>query len=181
MIVSCIVATAKNNVIGKDNDIPWYLPADLKYFKRTTLDHHIIMGRNCYRSIGQPLPKRTNIILTRDPYFISSSCLVAHSIEEALTMAFENGEKEAFIIGGGQIYEQSIKYWDKLYLTEVDLEVDGDVFFPELDMSEWELVWEEHHEKDEKNEFNFTFKVYQRLEIEMEEDSDSDTILIGEE
>lgn len=181
MIVSCIVATAKNNVIGKDNDIPWYLPADLKYFKKTTLEHHIIMGRNCYRSIGKPLPKRTNVILTRDPYFISSSCLVAHSVEEALTMAFENGEKEAFIIGGGQIYEQSIKFWDKLYLTEVDLEVDGDVFFPDIDMGEWELVWEEFHEKDEKNEYNYTFKVYQRLESELESDTDSDAFLVGEE
>jgi dihydrofolate reductase len=107
--------------------------------------------------------------------------MVAHSIEEALTMAFENGEKEAFIIGGGQIYEQSIKYWDKLYLTEVDLEADGDVFFPELDMSEWELVWEEHHEKDEKNEFNYAFKVYQRLEAEPENDSEAESMLIGEE
>lgn len=162
MQVSCIVAVAKNNVIGKDNDIPWYLPADLKYFKKTTLHHHIIMGRNCYRSIGMPLPKRTNIILTRDPFFIASNCLIAHHIEEALTLAFENGESEAFIIGGGEIYAQSVPFWDKLYITEVDLEVEGDVFFPEINMSEWALISEEAHSKDDKNDYDFTFKIYER-------------------
>ena len=162
MLVSCIVATAHNNVIGKNNDIPWYLPADLKYFKRTTLGHHIIMGKNCYNSIGKPLPKRTNIILTRDPYYISSNCLVAHSIEEGLSMAFDNGEEEAFIIGGGQIYQQSQDYWDKLYLTRVHLEIDGDVFFPEMDMDQWELLSRKDHVKDSKNEYDYSFLVYQR-------------------
>lgn len=162
MIVSCIVAVAKNNVIGKDNDIPWYLPADLKYFKRTTLNHHILMGRNCYKSIGKPLPKRTNIILTRDPYFASSSCLIAHSIEDALSMAYENGEEECFIIGGGEIYNQSGKYWDRLYITEVDLEVVGDVYFPEIIESEWKLISESPQKKDDKNEFDYNFKVYHR-------------------
>ena len=162
MIISCIVAVANNNVIGKDNDIPWYLPADLKYFKKTTLGHHIIMGRNCYESIGKPLPKRTNVILTRDPFYISSSCLVAHSIEEGLSLAHENEEVEAFIIGGGEIYKQSIQYWDKLYLTKVDLDVAGDVFFPEIDPKDWDLVSEEKHVKDDKNEYNYTFLTYLR-------------------
>ena len=162
MIISCIVAVAKNNVIGKDNNIPWYLPADLKYFKNTTLNHHVIMGRNCYESIGKPLPKRTNVIITRDAFFISSNCLVARSIPEALHMAHENGEEEVFIIGGGQIYEQTSDLWNKLYLTEVDLEVDGDVFFPAIDMNEWKLIHEEQHKKDEKNEFDYEFKVYER-------------------
>ena len=94
MKISCIVATAHNNVIGKDNDIPWYLPADLKYFKKQTLGHHILMGRNCYESIGRPLPKRTNVIITRDPYFIASNCLIAHSINEALEIAYDNGEED---------------------------------------------------------------------------------------
>lgn len=164
MIISTIVAVAKNNVIGKDNDIPWYLPADLQYFKKTTLNRHIIMGRNCFNSIGKPLPKRTNVIVTRDPYFISSNCLVARSIEEALTMAHENGETEVFIIGGGQIYEQTKELWDKIYLTEVDLEVDGDVFFPMIDATtEWQLVSEEPHLKDEKNDYNYNFKIYTRV------------------
>ena len=128
MIISCIVALAKNRVIGKDNDIPWYLPADLQYFKKTTIEHTVIMGRNCYVSIGKPLPKRTNIIVTRDPFFISSNCLIARSIPEALHMAHQAGEKEAFIIGGGQIYEQTSDLWDKLYITEVDTDVEGDVY-----------------------------------------------------
>ncbi len=162
MIISCIVAIAKNNVIGKDNDIPWYLPADLQYFKKTTLNHHILMGRNCYNSIGKPLPKRTNVIITRDAFFMSSNCLVARSIDEALAMAHENGEEEVFIIGGGQIYEQTKQLWDKLYLTEVDLEVDGDIYFPEINSSEWNILSEDHHEKDDKNDFNYTFKILER-------------------
>jgi dihydrofolate reductase len=163
MIISCIVATAKNNVIGKENDIPWYLPADLQYFKKTTLNHAVIMGRNCYESIGRPLPKRTNIIITRDPFFISSNCLIARSIDEALLMAHEAGETEAFIIGGGQIYEQTQDLWDKLYLTEVDLAVEGDVYFPQLSDGQWKLVNEEPHAKDDKNEYDYEFKVYERL------------------
>ncbi|MFZ1750612.1 MAG: dihydrofolate reductase [Saprospiraceae bacterium] len=162
MIISCIVATAHDGVIGKDNDIPWYLPADLQYFKKKTLGHTVIMGRNCYASIGRPLPKRTNIIITRDPYFISSNCLIARSIPEALHLAHESGEKEVFIIGGGQIYEQTADIWDKLYLTEVDLKVDGDVFFPAIDPDHWELMSEVNHEPDEKNEYKYTFKVFGR-------------------
>ncbi len=162
MTISCIVATARNRVIGRDNNIPWYLPADLQYFKKTTISHTIIMGRNCYASIGRPLPKRTNIIVTRDPFFISSNCEVARNIPEALHMAHQNGETEVFIIGGGQIYEQTIGLWDKLYLTDVDLDVDGDVFFPEIEYNEWKLLSEEFHMKDEKNEFNYTFKIFQK-------------------
>ena len=159
MTISCIVAVAKGNVIGMDNDIPWYLPADLQYFKKTTLGHHIIMGRNCYASIGKPLPKRTNIIISRDPFFISSNCLIARSIGEALKLAHQNGEEEVFIIGGGQIYEQTKELWDKIYLTEVDLEIEGDTFFSEINPSEWTLVSEESHQKDEKNEYDYTFKL----------------------
>lgn len=164
MIISCIVATAHENVIGKNNQIPWYLPADLKYFKKVTTGHHIIMGRNCFESIGRPLPNRTNIIISRDAFFMSSNCLIARSIKEALEIAMENGEEEAFIIGGGQIYEQSQDLWDKLYLTEVDVKVDGDVFFPATDQNEWTLMSEECHKKDEKNEFDYCFRLYDRRE-----------------
>jgi dihydrofolate reductase len=149
-------------VIGKNNDIPWYLPADLKYFKKITLGHYIIMGRKCYLSIGKPLPKRTNVILTRDPFFISTNCLIARSLEEGLELAYDNGEKECFIIGGGTIYEQSRQYWDNIYLTEVDLDVDGDVFFPKLDFTKWNLVSEEKHKADDKNEYNYTFKHFSK-------------------
>lgn len=163
MIVSAIVATAKNNVIGKNNDIPWYLPADLKYFKKTTLNHHIIMGRKSFQSIGKPLPKRTNIVITRNPFFIASNCIMSTSVEEALSIAQDNGETEAFIIGGGQIYELSKNYWDKLYLTEVDLLVEGDIFFPEINPEEWNLISSESHQPDEKNEHAYTFKVFERI------------------
>ena len=162
MIISTIVAVAKNNVIGKDNDIPWYLPADLKYFKKVTSGHHIIMGRKCFESIGRPLPKRTNIIITRNPFFVATNCLVTNSVEDALRIARDNGETEAFIIGGGQIYEMTQDYWDRVYLTEVDLEVDGDVYFPALDESTWDLVRTEAHQADDKNEHNYIFKTYER-------------------
>jgi dihydrofolate reductase len=170
MIVSAIVATAHNNVIGKDNQIPWYLPADLKYFKKTTLNHHIIMGRNSYHSIGRPLPLRTNIIITRDPFFIAQDCLIAHSVEEALQIADDNGETEAFIIGGGIIYDISQQYWDKIYLTKVHLEVDGEVFFPEIDPSEWTIISESHHEPDERNEHAYDFIVMERNTYNQEEE-----------
>ena len=162
MTISTIVATAKNNVIGKDNDIPWYLPTDLKYFKKQTLNRHIIMGRNSFESIGKPLPKRTNIVVTRNPFYVATGCIVVHSIAEGLKIAEQNGETEAFIIGGGKIYEQSVDLWDKLYLTEVDLEVEGDVYFPEIDFSKWEEISCEAHKKNEKDTADFTFKVFER-------------------
>lgn len=163
MTISAIIAMSKNRVIGKDNQIPWHLSADLKYFKRTTLHHHIIMGRKTFLSIGNPLPKRTNIVLTRNPFFIASNVLVATSIEDGLQLARDNGEEEAFIIGGGEIYRQSMPYLDKIYLTLIDVEVEGDVFFPELDETQWKLISEEAHDADEKNEYNYSFLVYERI------------------
>jgi dihydrofolate reductase len=162
MLVSAIVAIAQNNVIGINNGIPWYLPADLKYFKKTTMDHHVIMGRKSYESIGRPLPKRTNVIVTRDPFFIASNCLVVHSVEEALQLALDNNETEAFIIGGGEIYKLAMPYLDRLYLTEVDVEVEGGVYFPEIDFSEWNLISEEAHKADTQNEMDYVFKVLER-------------------
>jgi dihydrofolate reductase len=164
MTISAILAMSKNRVIGKDNQIPWHLSADLKYFKRTTLNHHIIMGRKTFLSIGNPLPKRTNVVLTRNPFFIASNVLVATSIEEGLQLARDNGEEEAFIIGGGEIYRQSMPYLDKIYLTLIEVEVEGDVFFPELDESQWQLVSEEAHKADDKNEYNYSFLIYERIQ-----------------
>ncbi|MBK6947343.1 MAG: dihydrofolate reductase [Haliscomenobacter sp.] len=163
MIVSAIVAMSQNGVIGKDNQIPWYLPADLKYFKRTTLHHHVIMGRHTFASIGRPLPLRTNIVVTRAPFFIAAGILVAHSVEEALSIALDSGETEAFIIGGGQIYRQSLPYWDKVYLTRVETTVEGDTFFPELDSLAWKKISSEPHLADERNEFPYQFEVHERL------------------
>jgi dihydrofolate reductase len=163
MTLSAIVAIDKNRVIGKDDDIPWYLPADLKYFKRRTLNHHIIMGRKTFESIGRPLPKRTNIVVTRNPFFVASSCLVAGSLQEAIDLARNNGEDEAFIIGGGTIYEQAMPLIDRLYLTEVDTAVEnGEVFFPAVDPVVWSEVSSEAHQPDEKNPHAYTFKVLER-------------------
>ena len=164
MIISTIVAKAKNNIIGKDNDIPWYLPADLKYFKKITTGHHIIMGRKCFQSIGKPLPKRTNVIVTRNPFFLVSNCYIANSVEEALQIAHDNGEEEAMIIGGGQIYELTKHLWDRMYITEVDLEIEGDIIFPEMDMSKWTLTSKEEHMKDAKNEVDYTFLRYDKID-----------------
>lgn len=163
MTISSIVAIDRNRVIGKDNDIPWYLPADLKYFKRRTINHHIIMGRKSFESIGRPLPKRTNVVITRNPFYIASNCLIASSVEEALHMAHSNGETEAFIIGGGQIYELALPYCHQVYLTRVDLAVEGgEVFFPPLPDADWQLASSEAHPADEKNEHAYTFERWTR-------------------
>ncbi len=163
MIVSAIVAVAHKNAMGRNNDIPWHLPADLKYFKASTLNHHIIMGRKTFQSIGRPLPKRTNIVITRQPFFIASGTIICNNIEQALEKAYDNGEEEAFIIGGAQIYEASMEYWDRLYLTKVDLAVDGaDTFFPEIDFSKWNLKVDDPQLPDEKNLHPYTFQIYEK-------------------
>lgn len=169
MLVSAIVAAARNRVIGNEqNEIPWYLSSDLKYFKRITLGHHVIMGRKTFESVGRPLPKRTNIIITRDPYYAVSGCLVARSLPEALGFAYDNEETEAFIIGGGSIYALSLPLLDKLYLTEVEAEPKGTVYFPELDFTQWNLISSESHPADEKNDHPYIFKVYERVSAEEE-------------
>ncbi|RME96689.1 MAG: dihydrofolate reductase [Bacteroidetes bacterium] len=163
MLVSAIVAAAENQVIGDGDDIPWRISTDLKYFKRTTLNHHVIMGRKTFATMGRPLPKRTNIVLTRDPHFVATGILVAHSIEEALTIAYDDGEEEAFIIGGGEIYRQSMDFLDKIYLTRVHAQVEGETTFPELDTDVWQLVSQEAHPAGERDEYAFTFEVYERV------------------
>ncbi|MCC6724337.1 MAG: dihydrofolate reductase [Saprospiraceae bacterium] len=162
MTVSAIVAIARNFAIGHNNQIPWYLPADLKYFKKMTTGHHVIMGRKSFESIGRPLPNRTNVVITRDPFFVATGCTVVHSLDEALALAQVNGETEAFIIGGGEIYRQSWPYLDRLYLTEVDIEPEADVFFPKVEETEWQELSREAHLADEKNEFPYVFKVLER-------------------
>ena len=162
MLVSAIVAAAENHVIGDGEDIPWRISTDLKYFKRTTQDHHVIMGRKTFETMGRPLPKRTNVVLTRDLLYVATGIIVAHSLEEALTIAYDNGEEEAFIIGGGEIYHQSMEYLDKIYLTRVHATVEGETTFPELDQDHWELVSADAHPAGERDEYAFTFEVYKR-------------------
>lgn len=163
MIVSAIVATARHNVIGKDNQTPWHLSADLSYFKKVTMGHHLIMGRNCFESIGRPLPKRTNIVVTRNPLFAANGVLVAHTVEEALGLAFDGGEDEVFVIGGGEIYRETADLWDRIYLTEIDLETDGDVYFPKISPTEWREIWSETHSPNAQNPWPYTFKVLERI------------------
>ena len=163
MIISSIVAVAKNNVIGLNNKMPWHIPADLKYFKETTLGHIVIMGRKNFESIGKPLPNRTNIILTRNKSFFRSDCVIFDSIEKAIFYAKNEGEKELFIIGGAEIYKQSIEYWDRIYITEIDLEVEGDKYFPELNYDNWQLENDIEYKKSEKSKYDLHFKLYNRI------------------
>lgn len=162
MKISCIVAIAKNNVIGKNNTMPWHIPADLKYFKKVTSGHCIILGRKNFESIGKALPNRTNIVVTRQKDFFHSSVISTSSIENALKIALELGEEEVFIVGGAQIYIQTISFWDKLYLTEIQHEFEGDTFFPEIDYSDWRLIREIRKEKSEDNLYELVFKVFEK-------------------
>lgn len=162
MKISCIVAIDKNNVIGKNNTMPWHIPADLKYFKKITSGHCIILGRKNFESIGKALPNRTNIVVTRQKNFYHSSVISISTIEHALKTAFELGEEEVFIVGGAEIYNQTTKFWDKLYLTEIQNEFDGDTFFPKIDFSEWRLIQEIKKETSEDTPYDLVFKVYER-------------------
>ena len=163
MIISAIAAMSSNRVIGREGDLPWHLPRDMRFFKQTTVGHHVIMGRNNFASLDyKPLRDRVNIVLTRDPYFITSSAIVLHSIEDALQYAQEAGETEAFIIGGGEIYKQSMYLLDKIYLTEVIIDLPGDTYFPEIDYNEWEVVSSEYHAPDDRNEYPMRFDVLLR-------------------
>lgn len=167
MKVSLIVAKAENNAIGKDNDLIWHLPDDLRFFSSTTKGHHVIMGRKNYDSIPEkyrPLPNRPNIVVTRNTDFEINDCIVTNTVEKALEIAQANGEEEAFVIGGGQIYDYALKndLVDKLYLTFVHDEFDADVYFPDVDLSQWNQISELHHPKDAKHASSFTIKCYEK-------------------
>lgn len=161
--LSAIVATDRKGTIGKDGDIPWYLPADLKYFKAVTLGHPVIMGRKTFASIGRPLPKRTNIVLTRDAFFTASGVVVTHSLREAINTPAVMEARESFIVGGGELYKQSLDLVSTVYLTIVDAEIEnGDAFFPKLDPADWREVWSEAHRPGEKNELAYRFSRWER-------------------
>jgi dihydrofolate reductase len=143
MTVTLIAAVARNGVIGADGDIPWHLPEDFAHFKATTLGHTLVMGRATYESIGRPLPGRTTIVVTRDPDWSADGVLVAHSLKEALTIA---GDAEVFVAGGATVYEAALPYADVQLLSEVDLEPEGDTFYPPVDTEVWTAVSREPHE-----------------------------------
>ena len=159
-MIIIIAAIDKNRVIGKGNTIPWHLPADFAHFKETTAGHPVIMGLNTYKSIGRPLPQRTNIVLSKDDEEIEG-CLMAHSLEEAFDLAKENSEN-IFVIGGASVYEQTLPFADTLNLTLIDAEVDGDIFFPEFNHDEWKEVSREERKADEKNIYDMSFVKYIR-------------------
>lgn len=164
MIISMIAAMGANRVIGKDNDIPWHLPDDFKYFKEKTRGHHVIMGRKNWESLParfKPLPDRPNIVITRQQDYYAPGATVVSSLEEALTLANTNGETEAMIIGGGEIYRMGLQLAHRIYLTEIQASFSGQVTFPEFDKNRWTEVSRVHHSSDDKHLYSFDFVLYQ--------------------
>lgn len=159
MIISLIVAMDQNRVIGLNNQTPWRLPADLKYFKKTTMGKPIIMGRKTYESIGRPLPGRKNIIVTRNRHFKAEGCIVVHSIEDALSAA---GEGEVMVIGGAQLYEQLLPVADRLYVTLLETQFEGDTYFPEIDDEDWLEISREENKPSADIPFQYSFIVLER-------------------
>lgn len=179
MRISIIVAASENNVIGRDNSIPWHLPDDLKYFRKKTEGHPVIMGRKNFESIvaalGGPLPKRSNIIVTRDSSYTAAGCQVSSSLQEAImyghmkdpTSSADGGlrgasNEEIFIIGGGEIYKQALDLCNYIYCTRIHAWIAGDIFFPEIDTNIWEVVEREEHPADTAHKFSFTYLTYKR-------------------
>jgi dihydrofolate reductase len=165
MAVSLIVAVSSNGVIGRDGGLPWYLPADLQHFKRTTMGHHLIIGRRTWEEVGKPLPGRTMVVVTRSRRFSPEGAQVVRSVEQALELAA--ADDEPFIGGGAQIYRIALarNLVDRIYLTRIHADVEGETLFPKIDFDDWKLVSEEHHEADDKNEFPYSFIVYERAKL----------------
>lgn len=159
-MVSIIVAIAQNGTIGDKNSLLWHIKEDMRFFRTTTSEHAVVMGRKTFESLGsRPLPKRTNIVITRaDRAF--EGALTAHSLEEAIRLA--EGDEEIFIIGGAQIYREALRIADRMYITRVMHDYEGDTSFPDIDLSEWELVAEEKHDRGEEYEYPFAFLTYER-------------------
>ncbi len=161
--ISLIVAVAKNGVIGRRGELPWRLSADLRRFKELTMDHAILMGRKTYESIGRPLPGRRMIVITRQSDFRANGAEVAAGLDEAFRLAADRDESECFVIGGAEIYSQARPRADRVYLTRVHAAVDGDAYFPPLNLSEWRLIASTPVEADAKNEYPFSFEQYERV------------------
>ncbi|GAA4031349.1 dihydrofolate reductase [Flavobacterium cheonhonense] len=159
-MITVIAAVAENNALGKENQLLWHLPDDFKRFKTLTSGHYIIMGRKTFESFPKPLPNRTHVIISRQANYHPEGCIVVNSLEQAIEACPKT--EEVFIIGGGEIYRQSIAVADKLDLTKVHATFEADTYFPEVDLSEWQLVFEEYHPKDERHDFAFTFQTYLR-------------------
>ncbi len=161
MRISCIVAASKNGVIGKNGTLPWRLSSDLKRFKAITTGHHIILGRKNYEDIGRALPNRVNLVLSRKENLEIPGCFVFKNLKSAFEFAEAAGESECFIIGGAEIYREALPFCTKLYLTEVEADIEGDTFLPPLGGG-WNLQSEETFPADEKNEFLTKFQIFER-------------------
>ena len=159
MTLSLIVAITKNNVIGKDNQMPWHLPADLAWFRKNTTGKPVIMGRKTFESIGHPLPKRTNIVLSRTPYE-HEGVIWKENFESAVDFVKEFDE--IMLIGGGELFKQYLPKADKLYLTQIQADIDGDTFFPEINWAEWNIEFEEYHQADADNPYDCRFLILLR-------------------
>lgn len=165
MNISFVVAVARNGVIGKNNDLPWRLPDDMKFFMSKTKGHHVVLGRKNYDSLPakfKPLPERTNIIVTHQKDFTVPGAVIVHSIEDAIAFARNNRETDLMIIGGAEIYKLAFPFANTLYITEIDADVEGDVYFPKFDKAEWTELERVHHPADAKHPYAFDFVVYQR-------------------
>ena len=160
MTISLVVAASTNNVIGSDGGLPWHLPDDLRHFKRLTTGKPVVMGRRTFESIGRPLPDRRNIVMTRDPGYVARGCDVVSSVREALDLV--SGAEEAMIIGGGQVYRDFLPHADRIYLTRVQADIEGDTYFPDIDEAGWRLVSSEPHAADEKHAYAFDVMVFER-------------------
>jgi dihydrofolate reductase len=157
--ISYIVAMDIQQAIGLGNQLPWRLPADLAYFKKTTMNHTVLMGRKTYESIGKPLPNRTNVILTQNREYEAEGCVIVHSIAEALDLA---KTEEVFIIGGAEVFQLFLPFAERLYITLIEHEFEADTFFPEFDIEEWELQSSEDGINDAKNPYDYSFLVYEK-------------------
>ena len=160
MTISLVVAASSNNVIGRDGGLPWHLPDDLRQFKRLTTGKPVVMGRRTFESIGKPLPDRRNIVMTRDPDFSAAGCDIVASVSEVMDLV--DGADEAMIIGGGLVYRDFMPLADRIYLTRVQAEVEGDTHFPEIDEAAWQLVSSEHHAADDEHRYAFDVMVFER-------------------
>lgn len=160
--ISAIYAVAENGVIGRQNELPWYLPADFKHFKKTTIGHPIIMGRKTYDSIGRPLPKRTNIVISQNQSLKIDGCVVVHSLAQAIEVAKKENPKEIFITGGATIYAQAMVFLDRIYRTVVHVSPIGDAFFTIPNHEDWIIVSSEYHAGDASNLIPYSFEVLEK-------------------
>jgi dihydrofolate reductase len=167
MILSFIVAVSENNAIGKNNTLPWHLPEDLKFFKRTTMGKPVLMGRKTFESLGRALPGRVNIIVSHNKDLqVSDGVLVYDDINAAVERLQQEKAGEGFIIGGGKIFESTIELVERMYITRVHTVIeDADAFFPVIDHTHWKLVWEEKHHVDDHHQYAFTFQQFERIEL----------------